>query len=174
MSTDDPCRAREGTEGSICDALSQAAGDAALLLAGSATEGAGCSKGISRASQSAEARSNLPVRRLDASLALASRTALIRCGTPSPCICWNPEPISARFNCCLATAAWQPRPATSASPPARYAPLPARSTCCLILSALTPSPLHLSIFERQGHGSSETGSGGWLPLLRRSVSGKAW
>src|SRR5207249_1297736 len=72
------------------------------------------------------------------------------------------------------TAAWQPRPATSASPPARYAPLPARSTCCLILSALTPSPLHLSIFERQGHGSSETGSGGCLPLLRRSVSGKAW
>src|SRR5438445_4871569 len=45
MSTGDPCRAREGTEGSICDALSQAAGDAALLLAGSATEGLAVQRG---------------------------------------------------------------------------------------------------------------------------------
>jgi len=84
-------------------------------------------------SRSAKAPSNRPVRRLGACLVLASRSALIRCATRLPSICWNPEPTSARFNCCSATAAWQPRPATSASPPTRYAPLPARSTCCLIL-----------------------------------------
>jgi hypothetical protein len=43
----DPCRAREGTEGSIRDALSEAAGDAAPLLAGNTTEGLAVPRGYS-------------------------------------------------------------------------------------------------------------------------------
>ena len=67
-------------------------------------------------------------------------TPHILCGTPSPFTCWNPAPMSGRFNCCSATAAWRPPLAICGSPPAKSAPPPARSTCCHTLFLLSPSP----------------------------------
>ena len=98
-----------------------------------------------------------------------SLAARFRCSS-----CWNPAPMSAPFNCCSAIAAWRPRPDTCASPPAKSARPPARSTCSRIPFPLSRSPPHPSTSERRAHGAPETGSGGYLPPLRRSLSRQAW
>ena len=45
--------------------------------------------------------------------ASTSRSPRIRCGTPSPPICWKAAPTCARSSCCLATAASPPPRTTS-------------------------------------------------------------
>ena len=92
------------------------------------------------------------------------------CATHSQFTCWNPGPMSAPSNCCSAIAAWRPPPDTCGSPPARCARHPVRSTCSLIPFPLSPRPPLLSTSERRAHGSSEAGSGGRVPPLRRSLS----
>ena len=85
------------------------------------------------------------------------------------------RPMSARFNCCSATAASRPRPAICGSPPARSAP---RTSPLDLLprptarrAAARPAPAFLS---GALHGPSEAGSGGRVPPLWRSLSRTAW
>ena len=137
-------------------------------------EGVALPRRYSRPATSARTPWSRPARRPADFLASASPLRLIPCATPSQFICWNPERMSARFNCCSAIAAWRPPLDTCGSPPARSALPPVRSTCSLIPFPLSPNPPRLSTSERRAHGSPEAGSGGRVPPLRRSLSGKAW
>ena len=145
-----PCRAGQGAERSLRDALAETAGDPARLLADHAAEGVALSGRRTRPANHQKRRgTGLPegpphLRHRQAD------NARILCGTPSPSICWNPAPMSAPFNCCWAIAAWRPRPATCGSPPARSAPPPVRWICCRVPFAAEPSPLRPSTSERQG------------------------
>ena len=148
------------------------AGDPARLLARGTAEGwlfegdirpANHNEAVELACQKARRLSHSP-----------SRSRPIRSGTHSLFICWNPAQMSARFNCCSATAAWRLPPAISGSPPAKCALHRARSICFLVPSRLSPSPPCLSTSERRPDGSAEVGSGGRFPPLWRNLSRTAW
>src|SRR5580704_7551165 len=122
------------------------------------------------ANRSLRAPSNSPAKKLAESLASTSPLHPIRCVTDSPCIYWNPAPISGPFSCCSATAAWQPPHDTYGLPPARCVLLPVHSTCFHIPSPLSPNLSRLSTSERRVHGSTEVGNGGRVPPLREHLS----
>ena len=116
-------RARQRSEGSLRDALTQAAGNPSqLLVARGEARSVALSGRYSWPANQQKMPSNWPARRRVDSPGFASRLRLIRCATPSRSICWNPAPMCAPFNCCSAIAAWRPPPATCGSPPARCAP----------------------------------------------------
>src|SRR5580704_7100052 len=96
------------------------------------------------------------------------------CATDSQSTYWNPARMCGPSNCCSATAAWPRRPGTCASPLVRSVPPPVRSTCSRIPLPLSPLPPRLSTSERRAHGAPQTGSGGCVPPVRRSLSREAW
>lgn len=60
------------------------------------------------------------------------------------------------------------------SPPAKSALPPVRWTCFRIPLPLSLLPPRLSTSERRAHGAPQTGSGGCVPPVRRSLSREAW
>jgi len=130
QSTDGPPhRAGQRAEGSLRDALPDAARDPAGVVARAPPAALTLSRRSPRAAPHHQrGRARLPERRIGAAV-FPSPLPRMRCATRLPCIFWKRAPTSAPFNCSSAIGASRRRRAIWRSPRPRCARPRVRSTC---------------------------------------------